>query len=205
MIPALITAGATLVGAHMRNREARAASARQMAFQERMSSSSYQRGMADMRKAGLNPILAGKWGGASTPAGSTYDPKNIGAEAAQAALTGAQIETALATAKERSAIAGMKQMDFDYFKSRGIPPVMAEKTGLNLATSELWDIIKKIPKDVHSKILQGANSATDYWNAIKAYRRRQPGPDSVMGGNKKGGGDKNLLNILIDRPKSYYK
>lgn len=39
-------------------------------FQEQMSNSSYQRGVADMRKAGINPILAYGQGGASTPTGS---------------------------------------------------------------------------------------------------------------------------------------
>lgn len=42
----------------------------EMAFQERMSNTSYQRATEDMKKAGINPMVAFQQGGASTPQGA---------------------------------------------------------------------------------------------------------------------------------------
>lgn len=74
-----------LIGQDMANDESKASSKRMMAFQERMSSSAHQRQMADMRLAGLNPILSAG-GGASSPSGSSYVAQNVAEGTASNAL-----------------------------------------------------------------------------------------------------------------------
>jgi len=79
-----------VVGGLFAKREAR----KSRAFQERMSSTAHVREVADLRAAGLNPIISGMGGkGAATPGGAMAALPNFSATAlvkAQTALLGAQ-------------------------------------------------------------------------------------------------------------------
>lgn len=85
---AAIGAGAGLIGSAISAAKAKKEAARQRSWAETMYGKRYQMTMADMRAAGLNPILAYKTGVGSVPSGARADVPDFGKGVAQSAKAG---------------------------------------------------------------------------------------------------------------------
>lgn len=91
----------SMFGQSSANRTNRRIAKQQMDFQERMSSTAHQREVADLRAAGLNPILSVNKG-SSSPAGASIPVKSVTETAASSALSAARIKAELKLLNEQT-------------------------------------------------------------------------------------------------------
>lgn len=160
----------SIAGVALQDHYNRASAKRQMKWQEAMRATQYQTAMADMEKAGLNPILAYKQGGAGTPSGSAPTVGMPDIAGATAKMTSSQIQhkklktelQILQNTKDKLAAERgltLKMLDAQDYKNqiaRHQLPSLLNEADIDALTSKLkYDVVRQ-----GSSILQKSKTPT---------------------------------------------
>jgi len=142
MWPAIIGAAVTGYGQYRANRETRASTGRQIAFQERMSNTAHQRQMRDLKKAGINPMLSARLGGASSPGGASYQAGNVGAAAVEGYGKVSSAKQAQAQTARTEVDTKIRQRDLDYLVKEGVSEYAVKYTVKNIFGSKMLNALE---------------------------------------------------------------
>lgn len=178
-LPAAIAGGASLLGGVLRNRSQISSAREQMSFQERMSSTAHQREVEDLKKAGLNPILSAKLGGASSPGGAQAQIQDVITPAVSSAK---EVSLATATKENIQATTAKTNADTENIKvetqlkrnvltlTENIETLVEEfvKPGVD-ASINAKDVIPKLAEKMGVTVSEAVNAVKLKYNSVQNF------------------------------------
>lgn len=167
------------LGQERANRSNQKMAREQMDFQERMSNTAYQRAVKDMAAAGINPMLAAKVGGATTPTGAAATVQNALGAGVSSALQGMQMAETIQSIEQSRAQAAQLAASTQKIKSETmtqdmnaaeqaarIDKILADKGYTRTATDhEQQKILGTISESAMKHAAFEANNRAGYYTA----------------------------------------
>lgn len=149
---ALVGAGGSFLGGLFGNHSAKKAAKAQMAFQERMAKNAHQYEVADLKAAGLNPILSAGGSGAATPSGAM---PNLNTN-----VVGDAVSSAMEAARSRAELDNI-QADADLKKDQSLVAKTQSATNVKMA-----ELLQSQAKGVQSDNVKKAVEAS-FWSGAQ--------------------------------------